>query len=95
MTNEMNTYFLHGNSERADGSKDSFWTIEVEAKDAPMKHHLSGLSWTATGYGKAIPSRTMVKYNGRWRRVYVCIFSNSGTAYIKAPSGQTIIVKEY
>ena len=95
MTNATNTHYLHGHSERADGTKDSFWTAEVQAKDAPMRHHLAGLSWTATGYGKAIPSRTMVKFNGRWRRVYVCIFSNSGTAYIKAPAGQIILVKEY
>ena len=95
MTDTMKTHYLHGHSERADGTKDSFWTAEVESKDAPMRHHLAGLSWTATGYGSAIPSRTMVKHNGRWRRVYVCIFGNSGTAYIKAPAGQTIIVKDY
>lgn len=91
----MSTYFLHGNSERPDGTKDSFWTREVESKDAPMRHHVAGLSFTASGYGAAIPSPRMVKFNGRWRRVYVRIFSNSGTAYIKAPAGETITVQEY
>lgn len=91
----MKTAYIHGHCERADGSKDSFWTREVESKDAPMRHHLAGLSWTASGYGRAIPSRTMIKFNGRWRRVYVRIFSNSGTAYIKAPAGETITVQEY
>lgn len=90
----MKTLFLHGHAERQDGTKDSFWTLEVEAKDAPMRHHLAGLSWTATGYGAAIPSRYMVKYNGRWRRVYVRQYGNAGTAYIKAPAGQVIRVQD-
>ena len=25
---------------------------------------------------------TMVKFEGKWRRVYVCQYSNAGTAYI-------------
>lgn len=78
----MKTAFLHGRSFRADGSTDSMWTNEVPAKDAPLWHHEKGLSYTATGYGKRIPTRHMVFFNGRWRRVYVCCFSNSGTAYI-------------
>lgn len=92
---EHKTVFLHGHTERADGTKDSFWSLEAPAKDAPMRHHLAGLSWTATGYGAAIPSRLMVKFNGRWRRVYVRQYSNAGTAYIKAPAGQVITVKDY
>lgn len=58
------------------------WTTEVPAKDAPLWHHEKGRSYTATGYGKRIPTQHMVFFNGRWRRVYVCCFSNSGTAYI-------------
>lgn len=41
-----------------------------------------GLSYTASGYGKRIPTEYMVKYNGKWRRVYCRIYSNSGTLYI-------------
>lgn len=74
--------FLHGRSFRPDGSIDSLWSIEVESKDAPMPHHRAGLMYTATGYGRRIPTRTMVRFNGKWRRVYVCCYSNSGTAYI-------------
>lgn len=77
-----NTLFLHGRTFRADGSADSMWTKEVPTKDAPMPHHVRGLTWTATGYGLRIPSRTMVFFNGRWRRVYICRYSNVGTAYI-------------
>jgi len=35
------------------------------------------------GYGRKIPTRYQVLLKDkRWRRVYVCCFSNSGTAYI-------------
>lgn len=37
---------------------------------------------TQTGYGRKIPTDTMVRHNGKWRRVYVCCYSNAGTAYI-------------
>ena len=59
-----------------------------------MHHHLHNLTWTATGYGAAIPSRQMVRFNGRWRRVYVRIYSNSGTAYIRTGKGESITVQE-
>lgn len=90
----MQSVFLHGHHVRPDGRKDTFWTREVPAKDAPLWHHKRGLSYTASGYGAAIPSRTMVLFNGRWRRVYVRIYSNSGTAYIKTGPGEVITVQE-
>jgi hypothetical protein len=37
---------------------------------------------SASGYGGKIPTRHMLRYAGRWRRVYVMCYSNSGTAYI-------------
>lgn len=37
---------------------------------------------TATGYGRKIPTRHMIRYAGRWRRVYVMTFSNIGSAYV-------------
>lgn len=59
----------------------------VECKRAPMAWHLiPRLTWTASGYGERIPTEYMVKWCGRWRRVYCrvyChIFSNVGTLYI-------------
>lgn len=36
----------------------------------------------ADGYGSKIPTQHMIRYAGRWRRVYVMCYSNSGTAYI-------------
>lgn len=37
---------------------------------------------TVSGYGGKIPTDAMIRYAGRWHRVYVMIWSNSGTAYI-------------
>lgn len=75
-------YYVHTKCFRHDGTTDSHRTFEVESKDAPMSHHLRGLSYTASGYGKRIPTNTMVKFEGKWRRVYMCQYSNAGTAYI-------------
>jgi len=55
---------------------------EVDSKQSLLKWQAAGLSFTVSGYGKRIPTPTMVRYQGKWRRVYVCCFSNSGTAYI-------------
>ena len=55
---------------------------QCEAKHAPMRVHHLGLMQTATGYGKRIATAIMIRYNGKWRRVYCCIFSNVGTCYI-------------
>ena len=65
--------------------------IELEAKDAPLWWQVQGLSYTATGYGKRIPTPNMVKHGGKWRRVYCCIFSNVGTCYIGKLSDNLII----
>ncbi len=55
---------------------------EVEVKEAPMEHHKRGLSYTASGYGRKIPTTYMIRLNNRWQRVYCCIFSNVGSLYI-------------
>ena len=51
----------------------------------------AGMSYTATGYGKRIPTRYMMRFNGRMYRVYVCVFSNSGTTYITTRSGDIVL----
>ena len=71
-------FYVHGCSIRPDGSKDSFWGTRVESKESPLR----GLSFTASGYGARIPTCHMVRFNGRWRRVYCRIYSNSGICYI-------------
>jgi hypothetical protein len=47
-------------------------------------HKQTGVPYrhTASGYGGKIPTRHMIRYAGIWRRVYVMIYSNSGTAYV-------------
>ena len=75
--------YIHTKARRPDGQGfDSYLTISVEAKESPMAHHRAGISYTASGYGARIPTRYMIKYNGRWRRVYCIIYNNSGTLFI-------------
>ena len=40
---------------------------------------------TVSGYGRKLPTRYMVHWKGRWRRVYVAQLSNAGSAYIGKP----------
>ena len=37
---------------------------------------------TVSGYGGQIPTQYMIKYLGRWRRVYMMQYANSGSAYV-------------
>ena len=51
--------------------------------DRPLGWQRKGLQYTATGYGDKIPSRTVIQCaDRRWRRVYIAIFSNAGSAYL-------------
>ena len=73
--------------------KAAFNLEDLERKDAPMFHHMRGLSYTRTGYGKKIPTATMVRLPGdpRWRRVYCCVYSNIGTCYVLTRGAWTVI----
>lgn len=55
---------------------------KAETKEAPLWWHKAGLQPTASGYGRKLATARMVKVAGRWRRIYVCIFGNVGTAYV-------------
>lgn len=61
---------------------DSYRTESVDCKKVYLWWQAKGLMYTASGYGKRIPTVHMVKYNNKWRRVYCCIYSNNGTLYI-------------
>lgn len=68
---------------------------DLELKESPLPHHEAGLTYTATGYGRKIPTIYMVRLpeSPRWRRIYSCIFSNIGTCYVTAgPEGKDWIV---
>lgn len=68
---------------------------QVECQTKPLWWQDRGLSYTATGYGKRIPTRHMIRHGGKWRRVYCCIFSNIGTLYIgKFSDGNTVDIYE-
>lgn len=41
-----------------------------------------GLSYTASGYGRQIPTDKMILLCGKWRRVYCTIYSNIGSCWI-------------
>lgn len=91
------TMYIQGANYKADGLADCHFTIEVECKESLLPHHVAGLSFTSTCYGSRIPTRHMVKFNGKWRRVYCRIFSNSGTLYIGKLNviGDRLYVRDY
>jgi len=57
---------------------------DLPHKESVLWWQAQGLSYTASGYGRKIPTRHMVQLPGspRWRRVYCCIVSNIGTCYV-------------
>ena len=73
----MKTYLQFGT-----GTQGPFQTVEVANKEQPLPHHIAGLQYTATGYGNKLPTRYMVRYDGRWYRVYSICYSNVSTEYV-------------
>lgn len=68
-----------------------FNTVKVTVIEKPMTHHKLGLTYTATGYGSKLPSRYMIKWHGRWYRVYSICHSNVSTEYVLI-GGKKVIV---
>lgn len=87
----MKTAYIQTAATRTDGTRDSFATIPVDFKDAPLWFHLKGLQQTASGYGSRLATPYMVKFNDKWRRVYCRIYSNIGTLYIGKLSDNLIV----
>lgn len=46
---------------------------------------------TVSGYGARIPTRYMLRYAGIWRRVYVMVYGNAGSAYVNV-KGKTVFL---
>jgi len=67
---------------------------DLEHKESLLPWQKHGLQYTASGYGRKIPTRHMVKLPGskRWRRVYVCQLSNAGTAYVPDKDGNWTVI---
>lgn len=75
------------------GSKGFESTIPFDCKVSPLWWQDQGLMETATGYGRQLTTRYMVKIRNRWRRVYCCQMSNAGTFYIGKPGEWEYIVE--
>lgn len=73
--------------------KESYYLSNLEHKEELLWWHKQGLSYTASGYGRKIPTIHMVRLPGdkRWRRVYCCIYSNAGTTYV-IKNGEWVII---
>jgi hypothetical protein len=84
----MRAYLQHG----ALGGP--YLTESVEVKESLLDWQRRGLSYTASGYGARIATGYMVRYEGRWRRVYSYCYSNVGTTFIGRKLGDpsTIVV---
>ena len=61
-----------------------FLTIRTEVKEDLLSWQKRNLMFTSTGYGKRIPTTYKVLHEGKWKRVYCCIYSNIGTCYIES-----------
>lgn len=87
--------YINGSTRGENGEYSNSFTVQVEMKEKPLWWQEKGLSFTATGYGSRIPTRYIVKFNGKWRRVYCRIYSNSGTLFIGQlkPVGGRLIVQ--
>jgi len=72
------------------GPQGPFQTVAVPMRETarPWKGR------TQSGYGNALPTSKQVQWAGRWRRVRVACFSNSGTAYIGKPGAWIATVVE-
>lgn len=88
----IKTAYLKFGGEALGTPQGPFLTLEVEHKISILPWQERGLQETASGYGFQLTSRYMVKHNGKWRRVYICQFSNTGTAYIGKPGAWEAIV---
>lgn len=84
--------YIHTSHLRPDGSRDSFATIAVDCQVKPLWWQDRGLSYTASGYGARIPTRYVVRFNGKLRRVYCRQYSNAGTLFIGKSVSDGLII---
>ena len=82
MSDKTNIAYLHFGGAFCGLPNGPMQTVSTEFKVDPLEWQSRGLSYNATGYGARIPTVYKVKWEGKWRRVYVCNYGNSGTAYI-------------
>ena len=75
--------FLHSDGEQITGA---YWNMKCgltfPTRENLLPWQARGLMYTASGYGKKIPTTKQLYILGRWRRVYCDVFSNSGVCYV-------------
>jgi hypothetical protein len=52
-----------------------------------------GISYTATGYGRKIPTTVQIRIGNRWHRVYCVCYSNTGSCYV-VRQGKPVYIDE-
>jgi len=62
--------------------------------ERPLWWQKRGLQYTASGYGKKIPTDKIAQIGNKLYRIYCCIYSNSGTCYITMRN-KTYIIPEF
>lgn len=73
-------------AKNADGTLKHLAVITKPAADTPRNPY-------ASGYGSKIPSGTLAHVSGKWQRVYVAQFSNSGSAWVQV-KGERVLIDE-
>ena len=89
--NMFHKYTVYGKGERVTASIDRIDVNRSDLIERPLWFHKRGLMETATGYGRNLRTRYMIRYNNKLYRVYCCIYSNTGTCYIRTVKGDIII----
>lgn len=86
--------FSHSDGEQVSGA---YWNMKngltFPARERLLPWQARDLMYTATGYGKKIPTSKQVYILGRWRRLYCDIYSNSGVCYVII-DGQEVYVND-
>lgn len=73
-------------AKNADGTLKRVSAVTRPSGDSPRNPY-------ASGYGSAVPSNTFALIGKRWQRVYVAIFSNSGSAWVRI-QGERVLLDE-
>lgn len=73
-------------AKNADGSLKYLSVVTKPAGDTPRNPY-------ATGYGAKIPSGTLALVSGKWQRVYVACYSNSGSPWVQV-KGERVLIDE-
>jgi len=64
---------------------------QIDLIHNPLWFHKRNLMQTASGYGSSLKTEYMINHNNKQYRLYNCIFSNSGTLYIKTKDGDVTV----